>query len=246
MSTTRQLLARVVEQLERLEGQLEVLQRRDVQGGEQREHVAPVERGEHLVVEGRRGVHDDEVELLLEHVEHRRPTRLAGIDSAASGSSGATSVVRPGECGVSSDRDRRGVEVVGKRHRVGDRVRREQLQRDRHVAEGQVEVDQADLAPAAVGEGGGQVGGQGRLAAAALGGEDRDELAAGRGSSVVAAADRLALQRAAKSRARRTAALRPARSRSPSTSRTPARSASVSTDGVDAAADQDEAQARAG
>ena len=67
------------------------------------------------------------------------------------------------------------VEVVAERDGVGDGVRREQLQRDGDVAERQVEVDEADLATAAVGQRGGQVGGQRRLAAAALGREDRDD-----------------------------------------------------------------------
>ena len=64
LSTTPPALARVVEQVERLERELEVLQRRDVERGEQRDDVALVERGEHVVVERRRGVDDDEVELL--------------------------------------------------------------------------------------------------------------------------------------------------------------------------------------
>ena len=45
-----------------------------------------------------------------------------------------------------------GVQAVGQRDGVGDGVRREELQRDRDVAEGQVEVDQADLAATAVGQ----------------------------------------------------------------------------------------------
>ena len=132
-------------------------------------------------------------------------------------------------------------------HRVGDGVGGEQLQRDGDVAEGEVEVDEADLAAAAVGQRGREVGGERGLAAAALGREDRDQLAAWcRGRSAGGRAPTVSRSCRASSRARRTAALRPARSRSSTTSKTPARSASVSTDGVDAAADQDDGQARPG
>jgi hypothetical protein len=46
------------------------------------------------------------------------------------------------------------------------------------VAEGEVQVNQAHLSPTAVGESRGEVGRQGRLAAAAFRREDRHELAA--------------------------------------------------------------------
>ena len=51
---------------------------------------------------------------------------------------------RPRGCVVSSGSSTREVEAALEVHRVGDRARREQLQGDRDVAEGQVEVDQAD------------------------------------------------------------------------------------------------------
>ena len=42
-----------VERVERLDGDLDVLQRRHVEGGDQHDLVGLVERGEHLLVEGR-------------------------------------------------------------------------------------------------------------------------------------------------------------------------------------------------
>ena len=107
-------LAREVEQVQGLQGELEVLQRRDVQGGDQRDHVGDVERREHLVVEGGRGVDDDVVEVPAQHVEDPRRPALAGIDSALPGSTGATSVVSPGECGVSRAWHGGDVEVVAR------------------------------------------------------------------------------------------------------------------------------------
>ena len=56
-----------------------------------------------------------------------------------------------------------------------DGVAREELQRDRDVAEGEVEVDQAHLAGAPVGERERQVDRDGGLADAALGREDGDD-----------------------------------------------------------------------
>ena len=53
-----------------------------------------------------------------------------------------------------------------------DGVAREQLQRDRDVAEGEVEVDQADLAGALVGQREREVDRHRRLADPTLGGED--------------------------------------------------------------------------
>jgi hypothetical protein len=59
---------------------------------------------------------------------------------------------------------------------VLDGVRGEQLERDRDVAEGEVEVDQADLAGALVGQGERQVHCNRGLPDPALGREDRDHL----------------------------------------------------------------------
>ena len=107
-------------------------------------------------------------------------TSVAGIDSAVPGSIGATRVVQPGRV---RSQQRHAPPAASRLSKsgdgVGDGVGREELERDGDVAEGQVEVDEADLAPAAVGQRGREVGGQCRLAAAALGGEDRDEPASG-------------------------------------------------------------------
>ena len=171
------LLPRVVEQVERLERELEVLQRRDVQRGQQAEHVARVERGQHVVGERRRRVDDDEVEHALEDAQHvgdqrrRDAFRRARLDRRDQRrQAGGVRRQQSGEAGL--------VERAGQRDGVGDRVRGEELQRDRDVAEREVEVDQADLASPAVGEGDGEVGRERGLAAAALGREDRHDPAA--------------------------------------------------------------------
>src|SRR5436190_6298749 len=58
-------LLRVVQQVERLQRQLDVLDRRDVERGDEQELVGAVERREHRPVEARRGVDDDHVVALL-------------------------------------------------------------------------------------------------------------------------------------------------------------------------------------
>ncbi len=57
-----------------------------------------------------------------------------------------------------------------------DRVLRLQVHHDRHVAELEVEIDEADLLPGQPLDGAGEVDGEEGAADAALGGEDRDEL----------------------------------------------------------------------
>jgi hypothetical protein len=69
--------------------------------------------------------------------------------------------------------------LLPERHGVGDGVGREQLQGDRHVPEGEVEVDDDDAAAPLVRQRGRQVGGDRRLAAPPLGGEDGDHAARG-------------------------------------------------------------------
>ena len=104
-----------------------------------------------------------------------RVTSVTSMLSAALGSIGATSALRPERCEVSSDIERGAVEVLADRHGVRDRVRREELQRDGDVAEGEVEVEQRHRALAGVGDGRGEVGRERGLAAAALGREDGDD-----------------------------------------------------------------------
>ena len=72
--------------------------------------------------------------------------------------------------------EQRGVEAVERADRVDDGVLRGQLEHHGDVAELQVGVDEHDRPGAAAGEHDGQVGGDHRLAGAALGGEDRDDL----------------------------------------------------------------------
>ena len=62
-------VAWVVEQAEGLGGDLEALQGRDVEVRDQQQQVGLVERLQHDVVEGRRGVDDDDVEALLEDAQ---------------------------------------------------------------------------------------------------------------------------------------------------------------------------------
>ena len=102
-------------------------------------------------------------------------TRLAGIPSAAPGSKGCDQGGQPGGVRGEQAGEPRLVERPRQRDGVSDGVAREELQRDRHVAEREVQVHEADLAPPPVSQGGGEVGGDRRLPAAALGREDRDD-----------------------------------------------------------------------
>ncbi len=67
-----QPLARIVEQVERFECELEILQRRDVESRQQRDHVGLVECGQHVVGERGRCVDDDEREFLAQQLQDRR------------------------------------------------------------------------------------------------------------------------------------------------------------------------------
>ena len=70
-----------------------------------------------------------------------------------------------------------GVEAVDGADRVDDRVLRRELEHHRDVAELEVGVDQARPGARSCGQEDGEVGRHDRLAGAALGGEDRDDLA---------------------------------------------------------------------
>ena len=173
------LVARVVEQVERLQRQLEVLQGGDVERRHEPEHLARVEGREHVVGERRRRVDDDVVEHAAQDPQHvgdqvggdaLRSPRLERRDQRRE--PGRVRCEQAGEPGL--------VERAGERDRVGDGVGREELQGDRDVAEGQVEVDQADLLATVLGQRHGEVRRDRRLPAAALGREDRDDPSAGR------------------------------------------------------------------
>ncbi len=182
---------REVEQVQRLHGDLDVLQCRDVERGDQKQVVGLVEGLQHELVERRGGVDDDEVELLLEQVqdpshEGRRDrvlrVRLHRRDQRRE------LVVVVGQQWLHDVEVQPALKVYG----VRDRARREDLQRDRHVPEGQVEVDHADLLRAALGQRQGEVHRQRGLADTALGGEDGDQPPAVRlRPSCRAAAERL-------------------------------------------------------
>ena len=124
----------------------------------------------------RRGVDDDEVEALLERAQdardqHRRdPLADVGVRRRGQHHQG---VLVPGQQPV----EHRQVEGVLGADGLLDRVGREQLHGDRDVAEGEVEVDQAHLAGAALGQREGEVDRHRGLADAALGGEDGDDAA---------------------------------------------------------------------
>ena len=81
---------REVEQVEGLDGDLDVLQRRHVERGDQQQLVGLVERLEDVLVEGRGGVDDDVVEVRLEQAQDPADQR-GGMVSLASGCTGATS-----------------------------------------------------------------------------------------------------------------------------------------------------------
>ena len=103
------------------------------------------------------------------------------IWSANDGSSGAGRISSPdGSWRMRNWLEERGVEPVERADGVDDRVLRRQLEHHGHVAELQVGVDE-DHGPVLrpLGQDHGQVGGEHRLAGAALGGEHGDDLGQG-------------------------------------------------------------------
>ena len=166
-------LARVAQQVERLQRELEVLEGRDVERRQERQVVAGVEGREHLVGEGRGRVDDDDVVHALEDLQQL-------VDQFGGDALGRARLYRGEQRvevrAVARDRalDRLSVQAARPRSEVGDPAVREQLQGDGHVTEGKVEVDDAHP-PTALGEAGREVRRDRRLAAAALGREDRDE-----------------------------------------------------------------------
>ena len=132
----------VAEQVERVQGQPQVLDRRDVERGDQDEDVAVVEGGQDVLGEGRRRVDDDVVVGPLGDPQQlgdrraRDPVGVAGLGRRAAAS-------RPLSWWVTTTLQALLVEVTGHADQVGDRVLRQELQADAHVAEGEVEVDDA-------------------------------------------------------------------------------------------------------
>ncbi len=147
-----------------------------VERGDEHALVGLVEGGERLLVERRGRVDHDVVERLAEGADdprHQpRGDPLAGVGVRRCGEH-HEGVLVAGEQAI----EHLDVDVVLRADRLLDGVRREELHRDRDVAEGQVEVDQADLAGALLGQGEGQVDRDRGLADATLGREDRDHLA---------------------------------------------------------------------
>ena len=94
LRTTSARVRAVAEQVERVEGQPQVLHRGDVEGREEDEQVTVVEGRQDVRGEGRRGVEDDVVVVALGH-----PDQLGdgepGMRSASPGSAGALIVSRP-------------------------------------------------------------------------------------------------------------------------------------------------------
>ncbi len=111
--------------------------------------------------------------------------------SLASGCTGATRAEKLAAVVGEQRLEDREVEAALEVHGVGDGAGREQLQRDRDVTEGQVEVDQGDALGALLAQGQGEVDRDRGLADATLGGEDGDLPAAGAAGDGDAAVERL-------------------------------------------------------
>ncbi len=168
------------EVVEGVEGDLQVLQRRHVQRGEQDVHVGEVEALQHDVSEGWRRVDDDVVVHARRHLD----------DLTSEGGRHELGVrrLRRGEKGVHvrlvrHDQGGEGplIEAALHSQRIADGAGRIHLQGDGHVTGLEVEVEQADgscVRPRR--QRGSEVRGDRGLAAAALGGEDKDDLAAAR------------------------------------------------------------------
>ena len=173
---------RAADHVEGVDRHAEVLDRRDVEGGDEHEGVGEVDRRQHVLGEAGRGVDDDVVVAAPGHLDDladRRDGDAVGVPRVVRGAEHvqATRLVRRDEAVEGLV-----VDAAGHRHRVEDRPLRHQLEADRDVAEGEVEVDEQGLGPAA-----GQVHRGVRrergLADAALGGEDRDDLAVAGGTA---------------------------------------------------------------
>ena len=167
-----------VEQVEGLAGDLDVLQGRHVEGGDEQQLVGLVEGLEDVLVERGGGVDDDVVEVRLEDREDPRDQRRRGSSPwrrAAPARPGSRS---PRRCGVSSGSSTVKSRLALERDGVGDGARGEQLEGDRDVAEAEVEVDQADpRRPRRAVRRDREVRGDRGLADPALGGEDREQRA---------------------------------------------------------------------
>ena len=164
------------EHLEGVEGDLDVLERRHVERRDDHGLVGLLEHRQRLLVERRRRVDHDVVEHRAQRhqglADQRRGDPLADVGVARCGKH-LDGVLVAGQQRV----EQRHVDVALRADRVLDRVGREQLQGDRDVTEGQVEVDQAHLAVALVGERQGEVDRDRGLADAALRREHRDDRA---------------------------------------------------------------------
>ena len=165
------------EQVERLQREADVLQRRHVEPAQHQQLVGPVERGQHRPVEERRGVDDDHVVRLPRHLEQPRELRLGhelGVLRAQRRRQDVDPAPVPGHVAG----ELLGVELARGDDEVVDRLLRLEPEHDRGVPELEVEVEQERALLLVLREAGGQVRRGHRLAGPALRREDRDDAAA--------------------------------------------------------------------
>ena len=184
----------MVEEAKSLGGDLQALEGRDVEVRNEQEQVRLVERLQDHIVECRWCVDHNHVEALLEDAQHATDQLtfdpVLGIRLDRRNQDAEARRVLSQQA-----LERLRVERVLHAHRIRDRVHGEELHHDRHVAEREVEVDDAHRAFSVVGQRSGQVGGDRGLADATFGGEHRDQgslgdsagrfVGAGRGECVV-------------------------------------------------------------
>ncbi len=165
------------EHVEGVDGDPEVLHGRDVERGDEDEGIGEVARRQHVLGERRRRVDDDVVVVLPSHLEQlggdvdRDPVGIARVVRGADHVEAAV-LVHGDEASTASSSMWPLIATASKID-----LRGHQLQADRDVAEREVEVDEQRLDARCSRGGRAEVRGQGRLADAALGGEDRDDLA---------------------------------------------------------------------
>ena len=178
-------LVREREQLERLEREPDVLQRRHVEGAEEQELVRAVEGREHRPVEERRGVDDDQVVRLARDLE--QPGQLAPRSRARRPpGAAARGGCRARACAGDVAAELLLVELAGRGDEVVDRLLRLEPEHDRGVAELEVEVEQERALAVVLRERGGEVRRGDRLAVPPFG----ENTVTTRGPPAVAAARR--------------------------------------------------------
>ena len=161
-------LRREREELQCLQAQPDVLDRRHVEPAQEQQLVRAVERRQHRPVEERRGVDDDHLVRLLGHLEQPAELRLgdeARRPPAGLAPAGPRRPLRAGSCSRRASR----VELARRDDQVVDRLVGLDTEHDRGVSELEVKVEEQRLLSAVLRERRGEVRRHDGLAGPALG-----------------------------------------------------------------------------